>query len=68
MPNEFDLAVDRRKFLGLGALGGVLGVGGCGGGDAVQTVTTPPSKGGNRAFLDDVKKKAELPRTKTKKR
>ena len=25
MPHEFDTAIDRRKFLGLGALGGVLG-------------------------------------------
>jgi hypothetical protein len=68
MPHEFDKAIDRRKFLGLGALGCVLGAGGCGGGDAVQTVTTPPVKGGNRAFLDNIKKKAELPGTNTTKK
>jgi hypothetical protein len=68
MPNEFGLSIDRRKFLRLGALGGAVVAGGCGGGDGVQTVTTPPVKGGNRAFLDDMKTKAALPKTKTKKR
>jgi len=67
MPNEFGLSIDRRKFLRLGALGGALVAGGCGGGDGdgVKTVTTPPVKGGNRAFLDNLKTKAELPSTKT---
>ena len=58
MSNERSSPIDRRRLLRLGTLVGVLVAGGCGGGDEVQTVTTPPVKGGNRAFLDNSKKDA----------
>jgi hypothetical protein len=49
MSNDFDIFIDRRKFL----LVGVLVAAGCGGSDdGVQTVTTPPVKGGNRQRLE----------------
>jgi hypothetical protein len=49
MANAF---IDRRRFLGWGALGGVLLAAGCSeGGGAPQTVTTPPVEGGNRRIL-----------------
>jgi hypothetical protein len=60
MSNEFVTSIDRRKFLRLGTLGGVLFAGGCGGGgDGAQPVTTPPAPTGNRALL---KKNAEAGR------
>jgi hypothetical protein len=60
MPNESVASIDRRRFLRLGALGGVLFAGGCGGGgDEATPVTTPPTPTGNRALL---KKNAEAGR------
>jgi hypothetical protein len=51
--------IDRRKFLQLGALGGVLVAAGCGGDDSPQAVTTPPVEGGNRKFLEKIKETAD---------
>jgi hypothetical protein len=65
MSNERSSAIDRRRLLRLGTLLGALVAGGCGGGDEAQTVTTPPVKGGNRAFLDNSEKDARLPGTTT---
>jgi hypothetical protein len=68
MPNHFGISIDRRKFLRLVALGGVLIAGGCGGdGDGKQTVTTPPVEGGNRKRLESFpNKKPEAAATKKK--
>jgi len=53
----------RRSFLRIGALGGLLGVLGCDGGDT--TVTTPPVAKGNRSKLDALKEQAAaLPKAK----
>jgi len=65
MPNEFVTSIDRRQFLRLGALGGVLVAGGCGG-DETQTVTTPSVKGGNRQKLDALQGKVNAAATKKK--
>lgn len=66
MSNEFVASIDRRQFLRLGALGGVLVAGGCGGGgDEAKPVTTPPAPTGNRALL---KKNADARDTATKKK
>jgi hypothetical protein len=39
--------VDRRKFLRLGVVAGVIVAGGCGGDDTPTQVTSPPVKRGN---------------------
>lgn len=68
MPKEFDTSIDRRKFLGLGALGSVIVAGGCGqGADGVQTDTNPPAVGGNRKKLEALQKKGEALQAKNKK-
>jgi hypothetical protein len=60
MSNEFVASIDRRQFLRLGTVVGVLVAGGCGGaGDEAKPVTTPPAPAGNRAIL---KKNAEVGR------
>jgi hypothetical protein len=65
MPNEFDSPIDRRLFLRLGLLGGVLVAGGCGGaGDTAQPVTTPPVAGGNRQRLEAAQGKGDAAATK----
>jgi hypothetical protein len=66
MPNEFDTSIDRRKFMRASALTGALLAGGCGGGDAVQTVETPPAKGGNRERLDAAQGKFDAAASKKK--
>jgi hypothetical protein len=57
-------SIDRRKFLGLGALGGVLVMAGCSDeGSATAKVETTPVEGGNRKVA---LKKAGPPPTKDK--
>jgi len=60
MGNAF---IDRRKFLGWGALGGVFLVAGCSDGGTPEKVETPPAEGGNRKIA---LKKAEVAPTKGK--
>lgn len=49
--------INRRRFLGLSGLLGVLGAAGCGE-SGPQTITTPPTIKGNRTRLDMLKEKA----------
>jgi len=60
---------DRRWFLRFGLLAGVVGAAGCGG-EATQTVTTPPIEGGKgvRNRLNFVKDKVEEGPKKPKKK
>jgi len=67
--NDFVAGVDRRCFLRLGLLAGLIGASGCGAG-GTETVTTPPieGKGGVRNRLGFVKDKVEEGPPKKKKK
>jgi hypothetical protein len=68
MRNNTILPLDRRGFLRLGALAGVLGAMGCEGGDTAEKLTTPPMEKGTRSRLDMMKDKADEAATKKKKK
>jgi len=61
-------SLDRRGFLRLSALVGVLGAMGCEGGDTAEKITTPPMEKGTRSRLDMMKDKAEEAASKKKKK
>jgi len=67
MRNDTISSLDRRGFLRLGALAGVLGAVGCGG-DETGTVTTPPKENTVRSRLDLIKGKADEVAAKKKKK
>ncbi len=62
MENAF---INRRKFLGSGALGGVFLVAGCSDGSTPEKVETAPVEGGNRRLS---LKKGETPPPRGKKK
>jgi len=61
-------SIDRRGFLRIGALAGVLGAAGCGGGEDTTEVKTAPVEGkaGVRNRLGLIKEKADNPPKKKK--
>jgi hypothetical protein len=60
MHNKVIASIDRRGFLRMGTLLGLLGAAGCdSGGDSVGKPTgPPPAQGGNRNKLEKMKVKA----------
>jgi len=67
MRNNTISSLDRRGFLRLGALAGVLGAMGCDGGDQPEKPTSPPAEKGNRSRLDMLKGVEEAASKKKKK-
>jgi hypothetical protein len=59
-------SIDRRKFLGVGALAAMVVTGGCGDDGSPQQATTPPAAGGNRNRLKTLEQKAEQASAKKK--
>jgi hypothetical protein len=57
MHNEAGARIDRRWFLRFGLLAHAVAAVGCDAGEQVQTVDTPPAKGGNRSRLEARKPK-----------
>jgi hypothetical protein len=57
MQNKSGARIDRRWFLRFGLLAHAVAVVGCDAGEQVQTVDSPPAKGGNRSRLEARKPK-----------
>jgi hypothetical protein len=67
MHNHRFSTIDRRRFLGFGALAGVFCALGCEGTTEPSAVTTPPTVTGNRKHLDMLKEKGQQTPTSKKK-
>jgi hypothetical protein len=59
MRNDTRSSLNRRGFLGLGALTSVLGALGCDGGGTPEQVTTPPVENSARSRLKLIESKTE---------
>ncbi len=66
MPSTSFSLINRRGFLRLGIVAGMLGAAGCDDG-GTQTITTPPPANGNRSRLKALQEKADEIKTKQKK-
>jgi hypothetical protein len=67
MHNHRFSPIDRRGFLRLGALAGVLCAAGCDSASEPKTITSPPIESGTRKRLKMIEDKAaEGPKTKKK--